>query len=145
LPALEDFMSPDQIRDNCAGMSEEQIGELSADPLFEIGAHTVDHPYLTLCEPEEAYRQVAANASCLERVSGRRCTAVAYPLGDYDAGVIRQVKGMGFSTGFAVRPRGFGEPMMEIPRVGIYRASESVLGCKVTWGNTMRSLRLPVG
>ncbi len=145
LPALEDFMSPSQISDNCAGMNEEQIGELSADPLFEIGAHTVDHPYLTLCEPEEAHRQVADNMSWLERMSGRRCTAVAYPLGDYDTGVIGLVRGMGFSTGYAVIPQGCGDATMEIPRVGVYRASQNVLGCKVTWGNTLRSLRLPVG
>ena len=29
-------------------MTVEQIADLSADPLFSIGAHTIDHPFLTL-------------------------------------------------------------------------------------------------
>jgi peptidoglycan/xylan/chitin deacetylase (PgdA/CDA1 family) len=145
LPPLEDFMGPDEIRDNCAGMSEEQVGELSADPLFGVGAHTVDHPFLTRCEPEEACRQIVENATWLEQVTGSPCTTLAYPAGDYDAGVVRQAKRNGFSTAYAVIPRGCGESMLEIPRVGIYGASQNVLGCKATWGNAMRALRVPVG
>lgn len=70
-------------------MSAEQVRELAGNPLFSLGVHAVDHPFLTRGEQEEVERQIADNKEWLERVSKRECDAIAYPLGDYEVGVLQ--------------------------------------------------------
>src|SRR3712207_1287335 len=126
-------------------MSHEQVGELASDPLFSIGVHTVDHPFLTMCEGEEVTRQIADNKAWLERVCKRECDAIAYPLGDYDAEVLQRCRELGLERGYAVIPTLKVDYHLELPRVGIYRPSLDYLGFKVQYGNLIRALGLKVG
>jgi peptidoglycan/xylan/chitin deacetylase (PgdA/CDA1 family) len=145
LPHLEDFVSQRELADGYAGMTAQHVADLSADPLFSIGVHTVDHPYLTKCDPVEALRQIQANRAWLEAACGARCDAIAYPGGDYDAGVLRMCRGAAFTRGYAVVPRIDHRSRLELPRIGIYADSTDVLGFKVQWGSLLRTMRLPVG
>jgi peptidoglycan/xylan/chitin deacetylase (PgdA/CDA1 family) len=145
LPPLEDFVSEPELLDHCAGMSVEQVEELARDPLFSIGVHTVDHPYLTRCEEDEMARQISDNKAWLESVCKRECDAVAYPLGDYDLTVLRWCRELGLTRGYAVDPLLKMDYRLELPRVGIYRPSLDYLGFKVQHGNLMRTLGLKVG
>lgn len=145
LPRLEDFMAPEQLSDECEGMTAEQVGELASNPLFSIGCHTVDHPYLPRCEPAEMCRQISENKSWLEAVAGLRCDAIAYPLGDYDAAVLELCRKLMFSKGYALSALLRSTPEFEIPRIGIYSTSLEFLGFKAQWGNLLRAARLAVG
>jgi len=145
LPPLEDFVSEPELLDRCAGMSVEQVEELARDPLFSIGTHTVDHPYLTRCEEGEMARQIADNKVWLESVCKRECDAIAYPLGDYDLTVLRWCRELGLTRGYAVDPRLKMDCRLELPRVGIYRPSLDYLRFKVQHGNLIRMLGLKVG
>lgn len=145
LPPLEDFMSESELLDRCAGMSAQQVGELARDPLFSIGVHTVDHPFLTRCEEDEVVRQIADNKAWLERACNRECDAIAYPLGDYDAGVLQRCRELGLARGYAVIRQMKADPRFELPRLGIYSPSLDCLGFKVQHGNLMRALALKVG
>ena len=144
LPPLSQILTADERRDWCDGMSEQQVAELAADPLFEVGIHTVDHPYLTLCEPEEALRQMRENKIWLERVTGKACPTVSYPLGDYNRSTMEQARAIGCISGHAVAPQVWEDPAFEVARVGIYSPSLDYLGMKAAWGNSIRALRLPV-
>lgn len=84
LPPLEEFVGDKDLIDRYAGMMPEHVGDLASDRLFEIGAHTVDHPLLTRCSSDEAIRQLAENKRWLEQITNRRCDAIAYPSGNYD-------------------------------------------------------------
>jgi peptidoglycan/xylan/chitin deacetylase (PgdA/CDA1 family) len=145
LPPLEDFMSTQQLRDECEGMTSEQVGELANSELFSVGCHTVDHPFLTRCEPEEMRRQIEENKRWLETVSGVRCDAMAYPLSDYNAPVLDLCRELSFSQGYAVSPTLRSMPELEIPRIGIYSTSLEILGFKAVWGNVLRAARISVG
>jgi len=145
LPHLEDFVSEGQLQGLCAGMTKDQIAELAADPLFSIGAHTVDHPFLTKCEPDEAYRQIRENKDWIERVSGRSCNVIAYPSGDYNETTLEQCRSLGFVQGHAVIPVAKINSQLELPRLGIYSTSLDILGFKVQWGNLMRTFGVKVG
>jgi peptidoglycan/xylan/chitin deacetylase (PgdA/CDA1 family) len=145
LPAMEDFVSPKDLADSHAGMTAEQVAELSADPLFSIGGHTVDHPFLTRCDPAEAVRQMDVNRAWLEAVCGRRCDAFAYPSGDYSPELLDACQKTGFSRGYAVAAAIDRSSPFEIPRIGVYAASTDVLGFKAQWGPLVRRLRLPIG
>jgi peptidoglycan/xylan/chitin deacetylase (PgdA/CDA1 family) len=145
LPRLEDFVSKRELADRYAGMTVEQVAELSADPLFSIGAHTVDHPFLTKCEPAEALRQVRENRAWIQAACERSCDAIAYPGGDYSGAVVAACREAGFSRGYAISARGSRGSSLERPRIGIYSPSTDVLGFKVQWGHLLRDLRIPVG
>jgi peptidoglycan/xylan/chitin deacetylase (PgdA/CDA1 family) len=145
LPALEEFVSPGDIADSYAGMTAAHVAQLAADPAFSIGAHTIDHPFLTLCEAAEVRRQIVDNREWLEAASGRRCDAIAYPAGDYNRDNLRVCREAGFARGYAVSPSLRGRSRLEQARIGIYAASTNVLGFKVQWGHLMRAARLPIG
>jgi peptidoglycan/xylan/chitin deacetylase (PgdA/CDA1 family) len=145
LPPLEDFVAPAVLRDRYEGMPIDEVAALASDPLFAIGAHTVDHPLLTRCPPDEARRQLRENVDWIEQGTKRRCAGVAYPSGDYDAGVLRLVRELGLGRGFAVVPHVKSARDLEIPRIGIYSASTEILGFKMQWGNWLRSLRIRIG
>jgi peptidoglycan/xylan/chitin deacetylase (PgdA/CDA1 family) len=145
LPRLEDFISDEELTDSYAGMTFNQVAELSADHLFSIGAHTVDHPFLTLCTHEEARRQIEENRRWVEDACGRSCDAFAYPGGAYNRDVLTICRSAGFTRGYAVSPRMERHSPFELARIGIYSESTDVLGFKVQWGHAMRRLGIPVG
>lgn len=145
LPPLEDFVSKRQLADGYAGMTVEQMAELSADPLFSIGAHTVDHPFLTRCGPGEALRQLRDNRDWIQASCGQSCDAVAYPSGDYSADVLTACREAGFSRGFAVSAPQRPLSQLERSRLGIYSPSTDILGFKVQWGHVLRDLRIRIG
>jgi peptidoglycan/xylan/chitin deacetylase (PgdA/CDA1 family) len=145
LPPIEEFVSPADLQDRYAGMTEAQIRTLAADPLFAFGVHTVDHPMLTFCSPDEMVRQIQENKSWIERVSGRPCEAIAYPRGDYNAEVVDACVRLGLKVGYAVTPTRKVSPPFEVPRIGIYRPSLDIVGFKVIYGQTLRALGVPLG
>jgi peptidoglycan/xylan/chitin deacetylase (PgdA/CDA1 family) len=145
LPALSDFVSADDFADRYAGMTSEQVGELAADPLFEIGSHTVDHPFLADCEDQELNTQIAASLASIQAVTGVTCRTIAYPSGSYDDRVLEVCTRFGLRAGFAVTPHLGRDQRLEIPRLGIYTASEAILRFKVQWGNHLRAARIAVG
>ena len=145
LPQLEGFVDAQSLTDLYAGMTAEQVAALAADPLFSIGIHTEDHPFLTRCEPEEAVRQVQRNRKWIEDACGRPCDTIAYPGGDYDDAVLDMCRHARIDHGFAVMPRSARRSRMEIPRIGVYAESTAALGFKAHWGSALRRAGLRVG
>ena len=145
LPRLEDFISSHVIADSYAGMTTEQVSEVAADPLFSVGIHTADHPFLTKCSTREARDQIQRNKTWLENACNRPCNMVAYPAGDYNRDVIEYTRNLGITYGYAVTPNTNSDSLFEIPRFGIYATSLDLLGLKVHWGIHLRRLKVPVG
>jgi peptidoglycan/xylan/chitin deacetylase (PgdA/CDA1 family) len=154
LPSIESFVTQRTLEDHYAGMTCDHIREIAKDPLFEVGVHTVDHPFLTLCDDAEMEGQIMSNREELERVTGKRIGAIAYPGGDYDARVVAKCVDLGIEERYAVDIRGTGDGRRgtkdegharDIPRIGIYKPSLSILGFKVQWGNLLRRTPLRFG
>ena len=145
LPPLEDFVSETDLARSYAGMSAEQVAELAADPLFAVGVHTIDHPFLTRCEAAEVSRQIEGNRAWLENASGRKCDTIAYPNGDYDSNLLNACHQAGFARGYVVSRRTVAASRLELQRIGIYSESTDVLGFKVQWGNALRALQIQFG
>ena len=75
-------------------MDEKQVKELSGIALFEIGAHTVNHPALGHLSPEEQRYEIQESRSVLESVIGKPVTGFAYPYGDlneYTPGITQKL------------------------------------------------------
>ena len=64
-----------------AGLSREQLRELSGHPLATIGGHTTDHPDLTSLSPLQASREMSDNKTFLENLCECPVDHFAYPYG----------------------------------------------------------------
>jgi peptidoglycan/xylan/chitin deacetylase (PgdA/CDA1 family) len=149
LPSMETFTPRKHSNDHYAGMTWDHIREIAQDPLFEIGSHTVDHPFLTQCDDAEMEIQVKANREELEHVTGKQIRSIAYPSGDYDIKVTEKCRELGIDRRYAVDLRSGaveGSPdLSSIPRVGVYKPSLSIVGFKVQWGSFLRRTPLKFG
>ena len=103
-------------------LTVEELKRLAANPLIEIGGHTLTHPTLALLPHEEQAREVAGCRRALEQLVGSPIGAFAYPYGasthDYSADTVSVVRQAGFDLGFTTK-QGFAAldcPAFEIPR-----------------------------
>jgi peptidoglycan/xylan/chitin deacetylase (PgdA/CDA1 family) len=145
LPPLEDFLSKEEIDDWCTGMTEEQIGELSRDGLFEIGVHTNDHALLSKCDYMEKVRQITENKLLIEKICQKKCETISYPTGDYDHETLELCKDLNLSVGYAVYKTLRTHPNLEIPRIGIYNKSLDILNFKTVFCNHLRKRNIVIG
>lgn len=113
---------------------EEELRPLSWDGVralaaagWEVGSHTASHPHLTELGPEEADRELRTSRSAVEEALQRPCESIAYPFGDYDAGVVRNAGDAGYASGVTlldgIRRRLPWTSDLEIPRQGVYRGT----------------------
>ena len=82
----------------------EQLERLARQPeIFELGAHTVNHPPLDELGIEEIKREVSDSKQTLEQMIDRSVDTFAYPFGAYDVRVRQAVIDAGFSSAAAVK------------------------------------------
>ena len=74
---------------------------------FEIGAHTVEHPILSMIGRERIASEVKESKAAIERELGKPCTAIAYPNGsarDVNDVLFEEVRGAGYDWAFMTTP-----------------------------------------
>jgi len=84
----------------------EQIGELSKDPLVNIGAHTLNHYALSKLSPGEAKNEILESKKIIESHLDKEVKHFAYPFGGRDEAGQREfdmVKEIGFKTAVTTR------------------------------------------
>ncbi len=99
------------------------VAALVGNPLVELGAHTVSHPYLDELELPEITIEVAESRRILEQHAGRKIASFAYPHGAYSREVRGAVGAAGFRTAAAVKnalSHSFDDPLA-LARVTIMR------------------------
>lgn len=106
-----------------AGMTFAQVRQAGENPFFEIGAHTVTHPYLPQLSLEGRKYEISSSKDTLATLSGKSVRFFAYPGGAYDQATLDLVKAAGYEAAFAVFSQGLGEPVYELGRVGVYSPS----------------------
>ena len=78
-------------------MSQSQVRELHAAG-FEIGCHSLTHPYLTDIDDNRLRDETAGAKDRLEQIAGVRVDHFSCPGGRWDARVLQAVKQSGFRT-----------------------------------------------
>ena len=89
---------------------------------WEIGSHTITHPYLTGIDDDDLEWELVESKRRLEAEVGRPCRTLAYPSGDYDARVAAAAERAGYAVA-ATLPRRFplqADPLAW-PRVSVSR------------------------
>jgi peptidoglycan/xylan/chitin deacetylase (PgdA/CDA1 family) len=77
-------------------MSEDHVRELSA--IFEIGAHTLDHLFLTEINLPRAAVQIVGSKQWVEQTTGEPCTIFCPPAGKLTRQHLGIIKASGFSA-----------------------------------------------
>jgi peptidoglycan/xylan/chitin deacetylase (PgdA/CDA1 family) len=130
-------------RDCYDGLSENQLTELTKSPLAIIGSHTLTHPSLPACSPDQMHAEIFESHRILREFSHQPVNCFAYPTGQYNRAVAEIVRDAGYKAAFAVDPLPVGLPGFEIPRIGLYDSSSDYLSLKLS-GLHRRALRGPV-
>ena len=115
------------------GMRPEDLRSLADSELFEVGSHTLTHPFLSSLPEDAQRREVAESRRELGALCGRPVRYFAYPAGDYDRVTLRLVREARYEAAFATIARRLGsDPRLEIERVGVYAPSLLKVRLKTT-------------
>ena len=101
-------------------LSTSQIKEMAANPLFEIGAHSVSHRTLSKLSIEKQRSEIFDSKKTLEEITGAAIRHFAYPFGsrsDYDSQTVNLVKEAGFESACTTELIWGASGYFEIPRL----------------------------
>src|SRR5436190_1544525 len=123
-----------------------QLRELSGAG-FEIGCHSMTHPYLPDLDEAGLQREIAAAKVELERILGKAIEHFSCPGGRYDSRVIRIAKAAGYRTLATSVPRA-NSPSSDpfhLGRIAITRGMSNPSFLNLCRGNALWKLQLKVG
>jgi peptidoglycan/xylan/chitin deacetylase (PgdA/CDA1 family) len=112
-------------RDEC--MDWDELGQIAADPLCTIGAHTVNHMMLKKLPNDQAVRaEINMSRSVIEAALGIRPQHLAYPVGDPTSAGPREFRiaaELGFKTAVTTRPgiifKAHRDHLTALPRISV--------------------------
>jgi hypothetical protein len=84
-------------------MTWDMVREMSAAGI-EFGGHTVNHPILSMCSPEEQRNEIEQSKIRIEAELGKKLSAFSYPDGQthsFQAETVRLVREAGYQWGFS--------------------------------------------
>lgn len=94
------------VREDRRVMTEDEVRELAADGLVEIGAHTATHPRLAALSAVEQLADIRRGKERLEGILGSEVTSFSYPFGgrlDVSHATVRAVRAAGFARACTTR------------------------------------------
>lgn len=96
---------PNTARPAYQSVSVNQLRELSAHPLFTIGAHTVTHPALASYPAAVQEHELAAGQQALRETIDQPVELLAYPYGNYSNETASIAAQLGFKAAFTTDAR----------------------------------------
>ena len=93
-----------KVRESHRSMTEEELVDLEEKTLFEVGAHTVNHPVLANESIDFQKNEILESKKKLEKILSSPITSFSYPFGgvnDYSLDTVTLLKSLGFSIGIA--------------------------------------------
>jgi peptidoglycan/xylan/chitin deacetylase (PgdA/CDA1 family) len=99
-------------------MNEAHIMQMATNPLFEIGAHTVNHPALGVLSAEEQKNEIQKGRYILEKLTGRSITGLAYPYGslNQDTPLLTQTLGFDYAVSTSALHATHRSAIYDLPR-----------------------------
>jgi peptidoglycan/xylan/chitin deacetylase (PgdA/CDA1 family) len=96
---------PTTTRPAYQSMSTSQLRELSANPLFTVGAHTVTHPALASHPAAVQEHELVAGRQAVCETIGQPVELLAYPYGNYSNETATIAAQLGFKAAFTTDAR----------------------------------------
>jgi peptidoglycan/xylan/chitin deacetylase (PgdA/CDA1 family)/glycosyltransferase involved in cell wall biosynthesis len=106
-------------------LNNEHIREMSGAGI-EFGSHTVTHPNLSQCPPEQIRKEFVDSKKILEQRTGREIISLAYPYGAVNEPIKTLAAEAGYKFGIATNsgPLNFYEDFLEIRRTQVFPWTE---------------------
>jgi O-antigen biosynthesis protein len=82
-------------------LGEEEIRALVGEG-WEVGAHTMTHPDMSVLDYEECAAEIERGRDALERVTGQQILTFAYPFGRYGPEAVAAVRAAGFRAAVTI-------------------------------------------
>jgi peptidoglycan/xylan/chitin deacetylase (PgdA/CDA1 family) len=104
-----------------APLTGDELGEMDGSGLISVGSHTVTHPILPRCSPDQLEAELTVSRRIIEKLLGHACRLFCYPNGDFDATTQTAVEQAGYAGAVCSR-LGFnqrGADVFAITRLGI--------------------------
>jgi peptidoglycan/xylan/chitin deacetylase (PgdA/CDA1 family) len=140
-----------ELNERCF-LSASEIRQLSADPLIDIGGHTINHPYLRELDEVRAFREIRQNKVDLEDLLGRPVETFAFPFGNRRACGPREyelVRMAGYKVAVTTRDGNIfpahGDYLTALPRYSVRGYLEDLAIYEMQRSGTYRALRSRLG
>ncbi len=106
-------------RPNYAALSAMEISRLADGGLIEVGAHTINHPFLSTLTAEAQWQEIQQSKVALETLLDQPVHGFAYPHGNYSPQTIDLVEKAGFTYACATIEGRVGRKAhrLQMPRV----------------------------
>ena len=96
------FMATEPVDGGAEGfLSWEQLREMAADPLVEIGSQTASHPHMPRQDPAANRADIEAAQARFAAELGAAPRLFAYPYGEYDLASLELIETLGFALAFS--------------------------------------------
>ena len=73
-------------------ITKEELKKMAASPWVSIGSHTRTHAHLEQIDSNQQREEIRSSRELLEKWTGRKIEALAFPYGGYDKSVIEAVR-----------------------------------------------------
>ncbi len=121
-------------------INAQQLIELEKSGVFEIGAHTLNHPILANESDDISYLEIFDSVKNLSEMLGRKVTTFAYPNGtpELDFGsremkFLRQAE-VNYAFSFEFKNLNKKDNLLSIPRYGLYHGNQDFVRKKLKYG-----------
>jgi peptidoglycan/xylan/chitin deacetylase (PgdA/CDA1 family) len=112
------FFIPTGLIGRAGGVSRSMVREMS-DGGMTIGSHSVSHSKLSQLGSAEILHELTASKHYLEDLTGRACSQLAYPYGNYNEAARQTAMQAGYERAFASTPSTSLSDTFAMPRVSI--------------------------
>lgn len=113
-------------------LTDEEIKEMTASGLVSFGSHTDTHRDLTALSDTELKEELSSSKAKIEKLTGKKTTALSYPYGAYDERVIAAAKKCGYKCAYTISAPAGGEDDFSLPRRTVWRETKIDVFIKMT-------------
>lgn len=124
-----------------------QLVELEKSSVFEIGAHTMNHPILANENDEIAAYEIKTSIEELGKLLNRKITTFAYPNGsidlDFGSREMRYLQEAEVDYAFSFEFKSLSEKdnLLSIPRYGLYHGNKDFVRKKLKYGSIWEPMK----
>ena len=117
-------------------MSGDELRQLVAGGLVDVGAHTATHPRLSRLSRDAQATEIATSRADCRAILGHDPVAFSYPNGDYAPETVELVRGAGFALACNSRQdlAWAGDDALQIPRISVKEETGAALSRRLRWG-----------
>lgn len=125
----------------CQYINAEQLLELDNSGIFEIGAHTMNHPILANESAQDSKIEIQDSVKELGKILGRNVTTFAYPNGspilDFGKREMQSLQEVGVDHAFSFEFKNLSknDNLLSIPRYGLYHGNKDFVRKKLKYGS----------